>query len=949
MKKWRFLSAFHNPLQIDAKDLRKRLSGRNLNKKKLKKYFIMASLAGLGCITLLFAWYAKDLPTPQGIRRNLEAQQTTKIYDRTGEHLLYAISGEQRRISIPLSSIPSHVQQAFIALEDKKFYSHKGIDFRALLRSAYYDITRRTTAYGGSTLTQQLVKNAIIQSGAKRFDRKIREAILSIELEVMFPKDKILELYLNEIPFGGQIYGIEAASETYFGKKATELTLSEGATLAAMVQRPSYYSPYGSHVDELKIRRDYALTQMSKIGYIKQAEVDTAKAQKLVTVPRRDTILAPHFVMHVRDVIEEKYGPEIFNKGLKITTTLDVEQQRFAEQAVADGAAQNRQRYGIQNAALVSLNPKTGEILSMVGSADYFDSEIGGQFNVITAKRQPGSAFKPLVYAAALKLKYNPAFVFYDLQTDFGGGYKPNNFNGQYTGPKTMREALGQSLNIPAVKALALVGIKDAIKTSEDLGITTLDQPDRYGLSLVLGAAEVKPLELAQAYGTFANGGVRQDITVVLKIEDLKGKVIEEFKPDKGRKQAIDPQIAFQMSDMLADQIAKQPIFGNLLSFGNRQVASKTGTTNGISDSKSDVRDAWTAGYVPSLVTVVWTGNNDHSPLGKGVLAANAAVPIFKQYMNNAIKSLPNESFFRPSGIKTVTIDKLSNKLPSDATPPNSTITDVFASWQVPTKQDDVHVKVRLCTGTDLLASDETPIDETEERYYASVRSEKPSDPAWEGPVRAWAEQNGLNNLPPTGKCDKFTSENRPQISISRPVNGETLNDHFTLEASASSPFNLKQIEFFIDSNSIGTSNESPFSMSYDAKQLTNGNHTIVAEAQDGNGRKNKTSISITVDKESNAPGNVSGVTITPGKGQIQINWQNPNDSDLSKTRVYVSESSGSLGLRYASEPESKSGTTSNLTLTGLSSGQRYYFTLRPVDTNQNENQSTTQYVGQTL
>ncbi len=945
MKKWSLARRIHNPLQVGkhVKDFRKQLHERGLTKKKLKQYAIMATLAGIGCIVLLFAWYAKDLPTPQGIRRNLESEETTKIFDRTGEHLLYAISGEQRRISIPMSEMPDHVQKAFVALEDRNFYRHQGIDFRGLLRSAYYDVTRRTTRYGGSTLTQQLVKNAIIRDGAKRFDRKIREAILSIEIEAMFSKDKILELYLNEVPFGGQTYGIEAASETYFGKKAKDLTIEEGATLAAMVQRPSYFSPYGSHVDELKTRRDYAITQMVNQGYIKKEAGDNAKETKLVTVPRRDTILAPHFVMHVRDVIEEKYGPEIFQKGLKITTTLDIEQQKYAEEAVAEGAATNRQRYGIDNAALVSLNPKTGEVLAMVGSADYFDSEIGGQFNVTTARRQPGSAFKPIVYATALKQKYNPAFVFYDLPTEFGN-YKPNNFDGRFRGPVTMREALGQSLNIPAVKALALVGVKEAIKTAEDLGITGLDNPDKYGLSLVLGSAEVKPIEMAQAYGVFANGGVRQDTAVVLKIEDHKGKVIEEFKPEKGRKEVLDSQIAYQVNDMLSDQVAKQPVFGGLLSFGNRRVASKTGTTNGITNGQSDVRDAWTVGYVPSLSVAVWTGNNDHSPLGKGVLAANAAVPIFKSYMNSALKRLPTESFYRPDGVKTVTVDKLSNKLPSDATPPNSSITDIFASWQVPNKQDDVHVKVKLCKGTDLLATDETPSDETEERYYASVKSEKPNDPAWEGPVRAWAQSNGLNNQPPTQKCDKFTAENRPQVAISRPANGDTYSGEVIIDATASSPFNIAEVEFYVDGSSIGKSTSAPYSIAYDTRRLGNGSHTITAEAKDGYSRKNKASVTINVTKEATPPGNVSGVTTVPGKGQVQLNWQNPSDTDLSRTRIYVSETSGQVGLRYSTEPEASPSSSGSITITGLTSGKTYYFTIRSVDQNNNENQSTTQY-----
>lgn len=939
IKKPNVLTHLHNPLKI--KDLRKQIKQRRLTKETWIFLLTRGAAAAVIFIVLMFAWYAKDLPTPQGLRRNLNSDETTHIYDRTGEKLLYAISGQQRRISIPLTEMPDSLKKAVIAVEDKSFYTHKGLSIRGIARAIYYDITRRTNTYGGSTITQQLAKNAVIQSGKKTVSRKVKEVVLALEIEAMFSKDKILELYLNEIPLGGQVYGVEAAAQTYFGKKAKDLNLEESATIAAMIQRPSYYSPYGSHVDELVQRRNFALSRMVKEYYITPEEAQAAQAKKLVTIPRRDTILAPHFVMYVRDLVAEKYGEDIFNSGLRITTTLDVEQQKLAEQAVSDGAARNRERYNINNAALVSLNPKTGEVLAMVGSADYFNSEIGGQFNVATARRQPGSAFKPLVYAAALKQKYNPAFIFYDLPTEFGGGYKPNNFDGRFRGPVTMREALGQSLNIPAVKALGLIGIREALKTAADLGITTLDTPDRYGLSLVLGAAEVKPIELAQAYGVFANGGIRQDITPILKIEDKKKKVLEEFKAEDHKKQVLDPQIAYQMNDMMADQIAKAPVFGNSLSFGSRTVASKTGTTNG--SGSSDVRDAWTVGYVPSLSVAVWVGNNDHSSLGKGVLAANAAVPIFKQYMNAALPSIPNEGFRRPNEIRTITVDKLSNKLPSDASPTDQQITDIFASWQAPTKIDDIHIKVKLCKGTNLLATEETPAEEIEEKTFVNIRSEKPDDPRWEGPVRAWADQNGFTNRPPTEKCDKFTAENRPHISFAKPSNGASIADSFEIEVAAGSPFGVSQVEFFIDNQSIGIDNGAPYALNYDGKNLSNGSHTIRADAKDPHGRVTSATITITITKEATPPGEVKNMTVVPGKGQVVLNWTNPSDSDLSRVRVYISEVPGETGLRYASEPVVTPNSNSSVTIGGLSSTKTYYFIMKTVDNNNNESSGSPQ------
>lgn len=932
---------FQNPLAI--RDLRK-LKRSKFTKKQLIYWLLRTPIFIIGFTILLFAWYAKDLPTPQGLRRTLGEEETTKIFDRTGEHLLYAISGQQRRISIPFEEMPAYIKQATIAIEDRNFYHHKGIDFRGIARAIYYDLTQRRAAQGGSTITQQLVKNAIIRSNKKRLDRKIREVILSIEIEAMFPKDKILELYLNEIPFGGNTYGVEAASQTLFGKKAKELTLAEAATLAALPQAPSYYSPYGSNIEALVDRRNLVLARMARENFITPTQAEEAQSKKLVVIPRRDTILAPHFVMYVRDIVAEKYGDEIFSTGLSIITTLDIEQQKAAEAAVGEGAVRNRERFGIQNAGLVSLNPKTGEVLAMVGSADYFNSEIGGQFNVTTARRQPGSAFKPIVYATALKGKYSPSSIFFDLPTDFNG-YKPNNFDGRYRGPVTMREALGQSLNIPAVKALGLASIKEALKTAADLGITTLNQPERYGLSLVLGAAEVKPIELAQAYGVFANGGVRQDIASVLKIMEKNGKILEEFKAEDRQKNVLDPQIAYEMNDMLADQVAKAPVFGNLLSFGGRDLASKTGTTNGQSNGGSDVRDAWTVGYVPSLVTAVWVGNNDHSPLGKGVLSANAAVPIFKAYMNLALRSIPKENFNRPSGIQTLTIDKLSNKLPSEASPPDQRITDVFASWQVPTKLDDIHLKVRLCKGTNLVATDETPIEETEDKFFVDVRSERPNDPAWEGPVRSWAEQSGLTNRPPSEKCDRFTAENRPHIFFSKPANAATVSDNFEIEVGAGGNFGVSKVEFYLDGNLIAADEAAPYQTSYNAKTLSNGSHTLTAEAKDPYSRSTKTSITITVSKETTPPADVKNVIAAPGVGQVQLSWINPSDSDLSRVRIYISEVSGIIGLRYSTEPVATPNSSGAITISGLSSGKTYYFSIRPVDNNNNENQSAAQYL----
>lgn len=939
---------WHNPLRVShgASRRQNHVAGKprrwRPSRQQLWTWSWRVGLAGLGAVIFLFAWYAKDLPTPQGIRRDLNNEETTKIFDRTGEHLLYAISGQQRRISIPFEEMPENIKKAVISIEDKNFYRHSGFDLRGYVRAIYYDIVLRRPAQGGSTITQQLVKNAVLRDGQKRLDRKIRELIISIELETMFDKDKILQLYLNEIPFGGNTYGVEAASQTFFGKKAKDLDLAEAATLAALPKAPNYFSPYGSHVDDLIARRNLVLKRMAELDYITEAEAETASQVALKTVPRKDTILAPHFVMYVRDLVAEKYGETVFDKGLSIITTLDIDQQKAAETAVASGAATNRSKYGIQNAALVALNPKNGEVLAMVGSADYFDSEIGGQFNVITAKRQPGSAFKPLVYAALLKDKYSPASIFWDVPTDFGD-YQPNNFDGKFRGPITMRNALAQSLNIPAVKALALAGIKSALGTAEDLGIKTLDRPDQYGLSLVLGSAEVKPLELATAYGTLANAGVRHDPLPILKITEKNGKILEENQPKENLKPVIDPAIAWQISDILADQGAKAPVFGNLLSFGGRQVASKTGTTNGFNNGQADVRDAWTVGYTPSLVVAIWTGNNDHSPLGKGVLAANAAVPIFRGYMSAVLPSLANETFSRPSQLAQITVAKLSGKLPTEATPPDDgRLTDWFAPWQVPTKEDDVYLKVRLCKGTNLVADAEAPASEVEEKFFVSVHSEKPADSRWENPVREYAKANGLDNQPPTEKCTAFTAENRPQIFISKP-NGTNVTGTFEIEAGAGGQYGVASVDFYIDDSLIGSTVAAPYRYSYEAANLSAGTHKVAAVAKDPFGREGRAEATFTVGKESTPPGLISGLNLTPISGGVSISWTNPTDLDLDRIRIYVAEQSGNLGLRYSQEPKVTPGSNSNFTLSGLSSGKTYFITLRAIDSSNNENQNSNQ------
>jgi len=931
MIKNKHLIPFKNPLDLRKKFLRK----DKFSLKKVGKYLLYV-LAGLVLLTaLLFAWYAKDLPTPGKIKE-LKPVQSSQILDREG-NTLYSIYGEQRRTIIEQKDMPNYARQATIAIEDKDFYHHHGVDLKGILRAVIYNITKKGSVVGGSTITQQYIKNAVL-SPKKTFDRKIKELILSLELEMMFKKDEILTMYLNEIPYGSNAYGIEEAAKTYFGKSAKDLDLAESATLAALPQAPTYYSPYGSHPDRLKVREDKVLDNMASQGFITKDEAENAKNEELAFKPFKDNIKAPHFVMYVREKLVDMYGERMVEEGgLKVTTTLDPKKQEIAEQAIEDGYKKNVRTAGANNDALVAIDPKTGQVLSMVGSHDYFDEENDGQVNVADALRQPGSAFKPVAYATAFKGKYDPAYTLYDLTTDFGN-YTPKNYDGTTHGPVSIRTALANSLNIPAVKILYLAGIDNVIKTAHDMGITSLNDPDKYGLSLVLGGAEIKLVDLTTAYGVFADQGVLHETTPLLKIEDSSGKMLYEYKENKNKKEVLDPQIAYEISSILSDDDARSMVFGtnSALHIEDRTTAAKTGTTN-------EYRDAWTIGYTPSLVAGVWVGNNDNTPMTAGSAGAMAAAPIWHQFMEEALASYPNEDFNKPAGIQEVTVEKYSNKLPGANS--RDLIKDIFASWQVPTQKDDVHVTVKIDTSTNKIATDYCPSEYVEEKYYSNLHSEVPSNPSWEAPVRAWAEANGIGfGDAPKEKCDVHTGELQPTVSITEPKSNQTISGNFTISANASASWGIKYVEFAIDNVSIATDSTSPYSTTYNAGNLSNGNHQISATVVDQKGMSSKNTVTINVAKDTTSPGNVSSASASAGSKKVTLSWKNPSDSDLWKIRIYKSIVSGVLGTALSEEIVATPNASSSYIVTDLTAGTTYYFTIRPIDSSNNENGSSTQY-----
>ncbi|PJA86675.1 MAG: penicillin-binding protein, partial [Candidatus Moranbacteria bacterium CG_4_9_14_3_um_filter_42_9] len=606
--------------------------------KAFGKIFGAFMLLSLVLVAVIFIYFAKDLPSPGKVNARFIAE-STKIYDRTGNHILYDIHGEEKRTLIPFAEMPDSMRYATITLEDQAFYSHYGIKFSSIIRSAIKDILHRGTTQGGSTITQQFVKNSIL-TREKTFTRKIKEVILSIEMEQKFSKDEILGMYLNEIPYGSNAYGVEAAAQTFFGKHAKELTLDESALLAALPQAPTYYSPFGSHPENLKARQEYVLKQMASLGYITQEQAEQAIQIDVLSKisPYAENISAPHFVMYIKEYLESKYGEQAVEQGgLKVYTTLDWDKQQIAEAAVKTGADLNTKKYGAENAALVAIDPKTGQILAMVGSKDYFDKPIDGQVNVAIRDRQPGSSFKPYVYLTAFKKGYTPETLLWDVNTDFdlgtGKDYNPKNYDGKNRGSVKMKEALAMSLNVPAVKTLYLAGVNDSINTAKSLGITTLNNPERYGLSLVLGGGEVKLLDHTSAFGSLANNGVFHNKTAVLKIQDSTGSVLEEYKDSPGER-IVEKKYLGMLDYILSTNDLRAPVFGNNnpLKFADRSVAAKTGTTN-------EWRDGWTMGYTPSLVVGVWAGNNDNSAMVQGADGIYVAAPIWRSFMDQVLKN----------------------------------------------------------------------------------------------------------------------------------------------------------------------------------------------------------------------------------------------------------------------------------------------------------------------
>lgn len=585
-----------------------------------------------------------------------QVNQSTKIYDRTGQVLLYDYNRDAKRNIVRISEISPNTINATIAIEDSSFYQHGGIRLTSIFRAILADIFGGSLSQGGSTITQQVVKNTLL-TNRKSVVRKIHEWVLAIKMEQSYSKEQILEIYLNNIPYGGTLYGIEAAAEAYFGIPAKDLDLAEAAYLASMIQAPSHYSPYGAYRSELDTRKDFIIERMRILGFIDTATAIEAKKEVVSFAPTgQNSIIAPHFVFYILNQLEEMYGSQALMSGMRVITTLDADLEVKAEAILNEYALQNEKNFRASNASLIAIDPPTGQILAMVGSRSFFDTAIDGQYNATLALRQPGSAMKPFIYSLALERGYTRNTVIFDTPTQFSTAcrpsdnfnntppcYAPSDYDNKFRGPMTFETALAQSINIPAIKILYLVGIQNAINLAKSFGLSTLGSPDQYGLTLVLGGGEVRLLDLVGAYAVFGNSGVLHTPTGILEVSDAQGNILMSYTPKPAR--VLSEHIAHDVSAMLSDAYARLPEYSldSPLSFQGYDVAVKTGTTN-------DTRDAWVVGYTPSIALGVWVGNNDNSPMVKSV-AGFIAAPMWHEVMDYALSKYPKSYFGEPSPI----------------------------------------------------------------------------------------------------------------------------------------------------------------------------------------------------------------------------------------------------------------------------------------------------------
>ncbi len=862
-----------------------------------------------GMITMagLIGIFSIGLPDVTDLE-NISAAQSTTIYDRE-DGVLYTIHGEENREYVEIDKIAKNLVDSTIAIEDDVFWEHGGFDVFAIGKAVLHEVFGIGSARGGSTITQQYVKNTFL-SPERSYSRKIKEIILAIRLERSFDKEKIIELYLNRIPYGNNAYGAQKAAEIYFNKEAKDLTLAETSILASLPQAPSRYNPYGNNkfshllkefteeeiiyrgiegevdleIEEyvrgligqrvdlgngteiyIQGRTDLVLKRMSDLKNITSEERQEAlnELQQIEFNDYTESIEHPHFVLYIKQQLEEKYGKEVVEQGgLKVYTTLDPDIQGRAELAAEEFGESNVTKYDADNMAILTINAKTGEILAMVGSRDYFNEEIDGNVNVVLRPRQPGSSFKPFVYAQAFYNGYAPGNAIYDIPTKMGND-RPENYDGKWQGQITVRQALGQSRNIPAIKAYFLAGEQDPIiDLCEKMGITTLNKAHSYGYPLALGAGEVPLIEMVTAYATFANNGKKPELTGIKKIENANGDILEEWR-QKDFEEVMDPQIAYLINSILSDQ---EQSVGPRLFISGKLNAAKTGSStkeNKKESGKSEVRpsDAWTIGYTPTIVTGVWAGNTDGKGMDYDAGGYNTASPIFNAVMTEALKDLSAETFPEPEGIKHVKVSKASGKLPGPNTPAGMIVEEIFPSFSVPTKTETLFFKVKLDKISGLLATEYTPEDAVIEVTYQNYEpvadllnwSQEISD--YYGGLEGGEEGEVRIGMPPTEYDNIHTAEtaaSKPGISIISPSSNSTQEPgSVEIQVDISAPNGVSSVEFYLDDDKKFFTTLAPYTGFINISRfVTDGSrHLIVAKIIDDLGYYEQSAIEIKVEK----------------------------------------------------------------------------------------------------
>lgn len=846
--------------KIRMRKLKERSPFSKWTKAQLIKNLAIVSFFGIIFLflftTILFAWYAKDLPRPDKIVR--KEGFSTKIYDRNNV-LLYDVFADQQRTPINLDQIPLYLRQATIAIEDKNFYKHQGFDPKGWLR-AIFNIIFHHKLEGGSTLTQQLVKNVLLTS-QRTISRKIKEFALAIQIEKKYSKDEILQMYLNEAPYGGTAWGVEVAAETYFEKKASELNLAESAILAGLPQRPSYYSPFSDNPKAYITRTEDVLRRMREDSYISSDQEKKALEElgNIKFASGGDKFKAPHFVMYVKKLLEEKYGERLVEQGgLKIYTTLDWELQKKTQEIVSEEIKKVEDVH-ITNGASLVMDTETGEILAMVGSKDYFDPNYDGQVNVCLSLRQPGSAIKPITYVTAFKEGYTASTMLSDTLTHFPGGashpdYVPKNYDNKTRGPVQLRYALGSSLNIPSVKLLALIGVKDMLKTAFDLGLRTLEPTqeniNRLGLSVTLGGGEVRLIDLVSAYASFSNGGLKTSPAAILKVEDQKGKVIEENKFIKG-KRVLNPEETYLINDILSDNNARLITFGanSLLNISTRRIAVKTGTTD-------DMKDNWTIGWDPKYIIGVWVGNNDNSSMKQVASGTSGASPIWRRVILEALKKAPIREFPLPGNVTSIDVDQISGYTSHDDYPKRS---EFFIKGTEPATTDPIHSKLKVCKSDNGKLAPDTIVakGEYDEKEFIILKENDPTSSdknRWQEGIDVWISQQSDNRYHyPKDYCQV---SDEVVVRIKNHSNGEKIiSNEIEIEAEVVSNSGIEKVDFYADNDLKATITEKPYKTKL---VLVNGVHFLKVKAKDKNNHEGETEIKVGINVDPNASPSLS-------------------------------------------------------------------------------------------